>query len=138
MAMRRLAELVPELNYDLCVLTGDFRGKTHGSFAATMDALTRLRPNLKGPVYGVLGNHDTIQMVPGLESIGIRLLLNENLPIEHRRDEIYLPVSTTHIFIELTTSKRPGPRYPIKRFRSCCRTLPRYTGTLLMPVSTSC
>ena len=89
-AMHRLADLLPDLNYDLCVLTGDYRGKTYGPFAATLDALTRLRPHLKGPVYGVLGNHDTIQMVPGLESIGIRLLLNENLAIQQQRGEIYV------------------------------------------------
>ena len=29
-------------------------------------------------MYGVLGNHDTIRMVPGLEEMGIRMLLNES------------------------------------------------------------
>src|ERR1044071_9458644 len=32
-AMHRLADLLPDLNYDLCVLTGDYRGKTYGPFA---------------------------------------------------------------------------------------------------------
>ena len=32
---------------------------------------------LKRPIYGVLGNHDTIRMVPGLEDMGIRMLPNE-------------------------------------------------------------
>jgi len=76
-AMRRLTELVQHLCYDVCVLTGDFRGKTFGPFAATLDGLARVRPHLTSPVYGVLGNHDTIQMVPGLEAMGIRMLLNE-------------------------------------------------------------
>ena len=31
-AMRQLAELLPGLRCDLCVLTGDFRGKTYGPF----------------------------------------------------------------------------------------------------------
>src|SRR6202048_2512811 len=35
-AMRRLIELVGGVRYDLCVLTGDFRGKTFGPFAATL------------------------------------------------------------------------------------------------------
>ena len=66
-AMRRLTELLPELTYDVCVLTGDYRGATFGPFDAALDGLARVRSHLKDPVYGVLGNHDTIRMVPGLE-----------------------------------------------------------------------
>jgi predicted MPP superfamily phosphohydrolase len=76
-AMCRLAELVDELAYDLCVLTGDYRGKTFGPFDAAVAAVAQVRSHLKGPVYGVLGNHDTIRMVPALEEMGIRMLLNE-------------------------------------------------------------
>jgi uncharacterized protein len=76
-AMRRLIELVGGIRYDLCVLTGDYRGKTFGPFAATLEGVARVRAHLKEPVYGVLGDHDTIQMVPGLEAMGIRMLLNE-------------------------------------------------------------
>ena len=80
-AMRQLAELLPGLRCDLCVLTGDFRGKTYGPFDATLAGLARLRSRLPEPVYAVLGNHDSILMVPGLEAIGIRVLLNECEPI---------------------------------------------------------
>ncbi len=76
-AMRRLTELLPDLTYDVCVLTGDYRGATFGPFEAALDGLARVRSHLKDPVYGVLGNHDTIRMVPGLEEMGIRMLLNE-------------------------------------------------------------
>src|SRR5579883_2705633 len=37
--MQRLIELVGGLSYDLCVLTGDYRGKTFGPFDATLDGL---------------------------------------------------------------------------------------------------
>jgi predicted MPP superfamily phosphohydrolase len=76
-AMRRLAELLPEMRYDVCVLTGDYRGPTFGSFDAALEGLAALRSRLHDPIYGVLGNHDTIRMVPSLEEIGIRMLLNE-------------------------------------------------------------
>jgi predicted MPP superfamily phosphohydrolase len=76
-AMRRLIELLPSVRYDICVLTGDFRGKTFGPFGAALEGLARVRAHLKGPVYGVLGNHDTVCMVPGMEAMGIRMLLNE-------------------------------------------------------------
>jgi Calcineurin-like phosphoesterase len=76
-AMRRLEELLPDLEYDICVITGDYRGATFGPFAEALEGMKRLRSHLGKAVYGVLGNHDTIRMVPGLEAMGIRILLNE-------------------------------------------------------------
>jgi predicted MPP superfamily phosphohydrolase len=76
-AMLRLAGLLPELAYDICVMTGDFRGATFGPYQAALAVISELRPLIRSPVYGVLGNHDTIQMVPTLERMGIRMLMNE-------------------------------------------------------------
>jgi predicted MPP superfamily phosphohydrolase len=89
-AMRRLAELVPQLQYDVCVLTGDYRGATFGPFEAALSGMKPLYAGLRGPVYGVLGNHDTIRMVPGLEGMGIRMLLNECQPILRGNQTIYV------------------------------------------------
>jgi predicted MPP superfamily phosphohydrolase len=89
-AMRRLIELIGGMRYDLCVLTGDYRGKSSGPFAATLEGVARVRAHLKEPVYGVLGDHDTIQMVPGLEAMGIRMLLNECAMIARGDQQIYL------------------------------------------------
>jgi predicted MPP superfamily phosphohydrolase len=89
-AMQRLCELVSEMRYDLCVLTGDYRGKTFGPFDAALDGVGGVRSHLRGPIYGVLGNHDTIQMVPGLEAMGIRILLNESEVIERGDQRLYL------------------------------------------------
>jgi uncharacterized protein len=89
-AMRRVAALVDDLDYDCCVLTGDYRGLTHGPFAATLDGVRELRAHLRGPIWGVLGNHDTIRMVPGLEALGIRMLLNECAVIERGGERLHL------------------------------------------------
>jgi len=89
-AMRRLIELVGGLRYDICVLTGDYRGKTFGPFAATLAAVGRIRACLHAPTYGVLGNHDTVRMVPGLEAMGIRMLVNECETIVRGDQRIYL------------------------------------------------
>src|SRR6266550_4407034 len=75
-AMRRLEELLPDLKYDICAMTGDYRGATFGPFDDALEGMKRLRFHLGKSVYGVLGNHDTIRMVPGLEDMGIRILLN--------------------------------------------------------------
>ena len=89
-AMRRLTELLPSLDYDLCVLTGDYRGATFGAFDAALEGLARVRSELRGQVYGVLGNHDTIRMVPELEEMRIRMLLNECEVISRDDQRIYL------------------------------------------------
>ena len=88
--MRRLNEILPRMTYDMCVLTGDYRGATFGPFDAALEGLARVRAHLKGPVYGVLGNHDSIRMVPELEEMGIRILLNECESISRGDEAIYL------------------------------------------------
>jgi uncharacterized protein len=75
-AMQNLIQLIGGLQYDLCVLTGDYRGKTFGPFEAAMEGVAKVRAHLRQPIYGVLGNHDTIQMVPAMAAMGIRTLLN--------------------------------------------------------------
>jgi uncharacterized protein len=89
-AMGRLIKLLPELTYDLCVLTGDFRARTYGPFDATLAGVARVRSHITRPLYGVLGNHDTIQMVRGLEDMEIRMLLNENERITRGDQHIHL------------------------------------------------
>ena len=89
-AMRHLIELVGGMRYDLCVLTGDYRGKTFGPFEATLDGVAKVRAQLRGSIYGVLGNHDSIQMVPAMEAMGIRMLLNECEAIARGDQRIYL------------------------------------------------
>jgi uncharacterized protein len=117
-AMRSLTELLPDLSYDLCVLTGDYRGKTFGPFDASLKGLARVRAYLQGPIYGVLGNHDTIQMVPGLEEMGIRILLNECEEILRGDQCIYLAgIDEAHYFrvddIEKAASRVPHDGFSI-------------------------
>lgn len=89
-AMRRVIALVKDLDYDLCVLTGDYRGDTYGRYDTTLAGMAAVRAALSGSIYGVLGNHDTIRLVPGLEEMGIKILLNENETIERGGERIHL------------------------------------------------
>jgi len=76
-----LIEAVRKVRYDLCVLTGDFRANTFGSHDAAVDGMRLVRTHLEGEVYGVLGNHDTIRMVPAFEEMDIHMLMNEHVTI---------------------------------------------------------
>jgi predicted MPP superfamily phosphohydrolase len=117
-AMRRLEEILPHLTYDLCVLTGDFRGATFGKFDDALALMRLVLARVKRPVYGVLGNHDTIRMVPDLEAMGIRMLLNECEPIMHADATIYLAgIDDAHFYrvdnIEKAASTIPDEAFSI-------------------------
>ncbi|RMH06766.1 MAG: metallophosphoesterase [Nitrospirae bacterium] len=89
---KRLREVIQALEYDLCVITGDFRFLTYGDYENAVICAGEVTTAIRCPhgIVGVLGNHDFIEMVPGLEKYGIRLLLNESLPIQRGSDTVWI------------------------------------------------
>lgn len=85
-----VSERVRGLACDACVLTGDYRFATSGPWEPAVAALERLRADLPEPVYAVLGNHDSIRMVPRMEAVGIRVLMNESVRLERGDAAIHL------------------------------------------------
>jgi predicted MPP superfamily phosphohydrolase len=95
----QLPNMLRDLSYDMCVLTGDYRGQTFGPFEVVLAGMASLRAVLRDPVYGVLGNHDSIRMMPGLEEMGIRMLLNEHEIIARGGERIHLAgVDDAHFY----------------------------------------
>ena len=94
-----LLNTIAALEYDVCVLTGDYRAKTYGETAQSMRGMKQVAEVINKPVYGVLGNHDSITMVPALESFGIQMLLNETAAVARGKDKIYIAgVDDAHYF----------------------------------------
>jgi hypothetical protein len=117
-AMKRVRQLVGDLSYDLCVFTGDYRGKTFGSFEAALDGVEDVIAALKPPLLGVLGNHDTVRMVPRLEAMGMRMLMNEAVVLERGGARIHVAgVDDPHFFrvdnIEKATAEIPDDAFSI-------------------------
>ena len=80
--------------------------------------MARVRSAIKGYVYGVLGNHDTIRLLLGLEDMGIRMLVNESEAIERRDQRIHLVgVDDAHFYrmdnIEKATAGIPPDEFSI-------------------------
>ena len=115
-AMERVAALLQDVDYDLCVLTGDYRAQTFGPYDAALAGMERICSCLKKPVYGVLGNHDTICMVPGLEEMGVRMLLNECATIEHDNARIYLAGIDDAHFYRADNIEKAASAIPIDQF----------------------
>jgi predicted MPP superfamily phosphohydrolase len=115
-----IAEAIRELDYDLCVITGDFRARTHGEIAPVLEAMSRIRPHFRGDIFAVLGNHDTIRLVPGLEALNIRVLLNETVRLERDGEAVYLSgVDDPHY-------------YRTDNLAATCETLPEDAVSLLL------
>lgn len=107
-----LIEAIRALDYDLCVLTGDYRALTFGPFGAALAGLAALRPHLKGTPHAILGNHDTLRMVPGMEAMGYRVLLNEWTAIRRDRAAIYLAGIDDAHFYRLDNFHRAADEIP--------------------------
>lgn len=76
-----IAAATEALDYDICLLTGDYRYRLEDS-DALLTQMARLREIIPTEAIGVLGNHDSLAMVPWLEDMGFRILLNESLPLK--------------------------------------------------------
>ena len=98
-AMSRVSALLKDLSYDLCVMTGDFRGSTSGPHEEAVAAVAALMAVIQAPVLGVLGNHDTVRMVPALEALGMRILMNEAEVFERAGQRIHVAgVDDAHFY----------------------------------------
>ncbi len=79
-----IERLVRATPHDAAVVTGDYRNKTDGDYGPCMAGMERITSFFAPERWGILGNHDCIEMVPSLERAGLPVLLNETADI--RRD----------------------------------------------------
>ena len=88
----KVVERVAGREFDLCVLTGDYRTELHGPIRKTMAALERIVRGIRvrEGFLAVLGNHDDCHMVAPMEAMGIRLLLNETVTLRREGDRLQI------------------------------------------------
>ncbi len=86
----RILESVHGRQFDLCVLTGDYRTELHGPFREVMQSLELLVGGIRSRegFLGVLGNHDDCHMVAPMEGMGIRMLINESVVLTRGGDRL--------------------------------------------------
>lgn len=80
----KLLELIGDRVFDVCALTGDYRTELHGPINNVIQSLKVLVNGIqtRQGVLGILGNHDDVHMVTPIESLGVRMLINENIIFE--------------------------------------------------------
>ncbi|MCA9408518.1 MAG: metallophosphoesterase family protein [Candidatus Omnitrophica bacterium] len=105
-----LIKAVKSINYDLCVLTGDFRFLTYGDYTESLTFTKRLIDAIKHKerIVGILGNHDFVEMIHALEEMGIEMLLNESITIERGQSQIGIAGVDDPHFYDAANLKRAG------------------------------
>ncbi|MBF0119930.1 MAG: metallophosphoesterase [Desulfobacterales bacterium] len=98
---RGLINTLKKLKADLCILTGDYRFLTHGSYKEAIEQTKEIVKAIDAThgFWGILGNHDFIEFVPGLEDSGIKILLNESVKVQKDGAEFYLAgIDDAHLY----------------------------------------
>jgi predicted MPP superfamily phosphohydrolase len=85
----RLIDLIAGTPHDLAVITGDFADHAAGYFHDCLDDIRRLGRALGPGTLAILGNHDILEIVPHLETAGLRVLLNENTAIARDGQQLW-------------------------------------------------
>ncbi len=85
-----ICERIKNLNYDLCVLTGDYRRDTHGGFKNILKPMKKIAETIKAKdgTLAILGNHDTYLMADYEDYLHLRLLINETVFIKRGNEKI--------------------------------------------------
>ena len=110
----RMMRLVEAVDADICVLTGDYRFRVHGGFDGVGEALSKIIPAIacRDGVAAILGNHDTVDMVPMFEALGVRVLVNQTISIPRQDTMLHITgVDDAHYYFteRATDALRDAP-----------------------------
>ncbi len=88
----RMIRILERLEADIFIFGGDLRMSTYGDYNTCLELFSMIMTNVttKYGKFAVLGNHDCLEMIPAMESMGIKVLLNDSHRIEKDGQEIYI------------------------------------------------
>lgn len=114
---RVIAEGVRHTSHDAAVVTGDFRDKPSQEAYHCLALLPCILDELAPWRVAVLGNHDSIEMVPHLESMGLPVLLNEAVAWERDGQVLWIAGVDDPHFYQTHDFARARARVPPE---ACC------------------
>ena len=87
-----LAAIIEPLRPDLCILTGDYRYEIRGSCAEVYPRMERILASVHARLgtIATLGNHDAAEIARWLQARGVRMLVNDAVPILSRGAGIWV------------------------------------------------
>ena len=89
---QKAQNIVEKLTPDLCLMGGDYRTASWGSFSKALFHLKNLLDHIqpRHGIYAVLGNHDCLEMVSPLKEKNVTFLVNDARSIEKDGDRIWI------------------------------------------------
>lgn len=127
-----IAGAIRTLEYDFCVLTGDYRTKEIKDYGAALEMLAVVASEMKGPAYGVLGNHDLLEMLPGMEAMGIQMLVNETSCFEKKGEKIHIMGTDDSNFYSTHNLNKTAEAIPAEEFSILLTHYPKLYKQALM------
>ncbi len=113
-------DVLDDLNYDLCILGGDYTFAAQGESDIAFSRMVKLATFLtqKTRVVGILGNHDRYAMAECLSQCGVDMLINDHIHLDQGADGLYLVgLDDCHYFeadnIELAEQDIPSDAFKI-------------------------
>lgn len=85
-----IVDRVASCDYDICVMTGDYRNRTYGPYRRVVESFRKIRDAIPTKVYAILGNHDFVEMINALEPLDVSFLINESVPIQRGSGRLWL------------------------------------------------
>ncbi len=96
-----ICEAIENLEYDLCVLTGDYRFEIYGPYHAAEHAMAKIVKAIDAPLgtVGILGNHDFAEAAAMLEEMGVTMLVNSSHEVRRGEDSLwFVGVDDPHFY----------------------------------------
>ena len=90
--LKAITKVLPKEKVDLAVFTGDYRDSTHGPYDHILEPLQSVVSQIQtnDGFIAILGNHDSHEMVPDLEKLGLQVPINETLTLKRSGASIHL------------------------------------------------
>jgi uncharacterized protein len=87
-----ICERIHNLEVDLCVLTGDYRFRVYGPCHNVYPNMEQILAVIRARygIVGILGNHDAAEKIPVLQSMGVKMLVNEAFELHHDSHSMWL------------------------------------------------
>jgi predicted MPP superfamily phosphohydrolase len=88
-----LVEKALSVDFDLCILGGDFRFHNCGNTRSVCDRMKSLVSRIAArgkSIVGILGNHDEYEIGRELEGVGVKMLINDKFRVERNGSEFFI------------------------------------------------
>lgn len=114
-----LCMTLDSVDADMCLLGGDYRFRVHGPFRTVMDRFREMVRYIRVTqgIFGILGNHDSWEMIKPLERLGIVMLINESVPIVIGTESVWLLGLDDPHYYECDDYQKANQNVPEKAFR---------------------